>query len=381
MKSILLALFSFFLLCFTFSCDNQYRSVGSAASTESQSSDTSSLVGLSKDAYQVTEEEYDNYFVSRYGLLHQKFSDTPFTGRIVTITAAGSGNYVSSDESWKQGKKEGVSTRWFSNGSKMYERNYSDGKWNGTVTRWWPNGQKMYVRAYSNGLKHGREATWRSDGTPIDLSAVKSQSVPSEKTPDEPSTENSSDSLPTIAFPQSNEPTSPEPLTPPSADSIVDVPALAPESEPSLPDLSAFPADPVPDPAPVVADPPVFEPLETAPEFEPIATDAPPVFEPLESPVPMDPVPALPGSDESLPPLPGSDANEATDLPGLPDLDAETAMPPLPGLPEADGVEATGLPPLPESSDGSNELPPLPGLPEGTETQADGLPPLPDFPE
>ena len=67
-----------FLLCFTFSCDNQYRTVGSAASTESQSSDTSSLVGLSKDAYQVTEEEYDNYFVSRYGLLHQKFSDSSF---------------------------------------------------------------------------------------------------------------------------------------------------------------------------------------------------------------------------------------------------------------------------------------------------------------
>ena len=286
----------------------------------------------------------------------------------------------------------------------MYERNYSDGKWNGTVTRWWPNGQKMYVRAYSNGLKHGREATWRSDGTPIDLSAVKSQPVPTER----PRTRLRRIPLtpcPQLHFPNPMSRSFPEPLTPPSADSIVDAPVLAPESEPSLPDLSALPSDPVPAPAPVVADPPVFEPLETAPGFEPIATDAPPVFEPLESPVPMDPVPALPGSDESLPPLPGSDANEATfpgcpiwmpkpgpieadgveatGLPPLPDesSDGSTELPPLPGLPEADGVEATGLPPLPESSDGSTELPPLPGLPEGTETQADGLPPLPDFPE
>ena len=112
-----------------------------------------------KDAYQVTEGEYDNFFVSRYGLLHQKFSDTPFSGRIIMISSGENGEYVSSDETWNEGKKDGVSTRWFSNGIKMYERNYNQGKWHGTVTRWWPNGQKMYVRAYSNGKKHGKEAT------------------------------------------------------------------------------------------------------------------------------------------------------------------------------------------------------------------------------
>ena len=61
------------------------------------------------------------------------------------------------DEGWRNGKKDGPSTRWFSNGVKMYERNYTEGKWNGTVTRWWPNGQKMYVRAYSDGVRHGEE--------------------------------------------------------------------------------------------------------------------------------------------------------------------------------------------------------------------------------
>ena len=43
------------------------------------------MIGVSGDAYQVTIEEYGNYFESRYGLLHQKLNDMPFTGRILII--------------------------------------------------------------------------------------------------------------------------------------------------------------------------------------------------------------------------------------------------------------------------------------------------------
>ena len=107
--------------------------------------------GLAKDAYQVTADEFDEFFTYRYGLLYQKFSDNPFTGRIVTIDKGDKGDFVSQDEAWVNGRKDGVSTRWFSNGVKMYERNYIEGKWHGTVTRWWPNGQKMYVHAYTQG--------------------------------------------------------------------------------------------------------------------------------------------------------------------------------------------------------------------------------------
>ena len=46
-----------------------------------------------------------------------KFSDTPFTGRIVTAENGSEGKYIA-DESWRNGKKDGVSTRWFSNGEK-----------------------------------------------------------------------------------------------------------------------------------------------------------------------------------------------------------------------------------------------------------------------
>ena len=57
----------------------------------------------------VTVDEYGDYFESRYGLLYQKFNDKPFTGRILTIDKGESGEYVSSDESWTEGKKDGVS--------------------------------------------------------------------------------------------------------------------------------------------------------------------------------------------------------------------------------------------------------------------------------
>ena len=385
MKSTLLALLTFIFLGFTFSCDNQYRRNGTAVSNEAKSSDTSSLVGLSKDAYQVTEDEYDNYFVSRYGLLHQKFSDSPFTGRIVTISTAATGNYVASDESWRQGKKEGISTRWFSNGTKMYERNYSDGKWNGTVTRWWPNGQKMYVRAYSNGLKHGREATWRSDGTPIDLSAAKSQPTTVEKAPDQSAPNAPSDALPTIAFPEPSSPIVSEPASPvftdPIPESISDAPSIAAEPESSLPELPGFTSDPTPAPIPVSTEPPVFEPVEPTPTFEPLTTDAPPVFEPLDAPAPEEAMPALPASDESLPPLPGFESTESPDLPAFPasDVDSE-AMPPLPGFPDEPGLDTGGLPPLPGSTDDGAGLPPLPGMPELPADDSADLPPLPGFP-
>ena len=142
-----------FLACALFfsSCQNSYRQ------NISEDSSSQGIVGVTDDAFQVTTEEYGNYFESRYGLLYQKFNDRPFTGRILSIEKGESGDYVLADESWKEGKKEGLSARWFSNGIKMYERNYSEGRWHGTVTRWWPNGQKMYVRAYTNGTRHGKK--------------------------------------------------------------------------------------------------------------------------------------------------------------------------------------------------------------------------------
>ena len=228
------------LLLFS-SCQNQYRQT-----TPSSAGGSSGVVDISGGAYQVTAQEYDQFFETRYGLLFQKFSDSPFTGRVLTIEKGVNGEFVASDETWSNGRKHGVSSRWFSNGVKMYERNYDEGKWHGTVTRWWPNGQKMYVRAYNEGVKHGMDATWRSDGTPIGSAPSTDPVIPAPPATDVSSSDGSTE-----------EPTNPVDETPPvppsePAPTLVDETSGFPPVESSGGDLPSFP-DPEPALPPVPA--------------------------------------------------------------------------------------------------------------------------------
>ena len=86
MKVTLPYTFSFVALLFLTACQNKYRQ------TEAPSSGPSvGAVNVSGDAYQVTAQEYDQLFETRYGLLFQKFSDSPFTGRIVTAEKSADG--------------------------------------------------------------------------------------------------------------------------------------------------------------------------------------------------------------------------------------------------------------------------------------------------
>ena len=390
------------MLPFFTSCQNSYRQESPNVHTHTPSAPQ--VVGVSKDAFQVTVEEYGNYFESRYGLLYQKFNDRPFTGRILTIDKGASGSYVSSDESWKDGKKNGLSARWFSNGIKMYERNYSEGRWHGTVTRWWPNGQKMYIRAYTNGTRHGKEATWRSDGSPINLvtkpfvsdsdadglgdkisfpsnSSVKSESndLPSIDLPDttDVSTE---DPVPTESLPAF-----PETFSSPSDNSPPSFPSDSNEVSSEFP---SFPAEPEPVESSIGSD--SVEGFPPVPSVESPPSDFPAFPESPSPPLPSDSLPAFPPIEEGLPPLTGSDSVE-NDLPAFSDsLPENSDLAPLPGLPDSGGADLPPLPGLPDS--GGDDLPPLPGLPgedssgglpplPGTESSDGSLPPLPAFPE
>ena len=339
------------------------------------------IVGVTDDAFQVTTEEYGNYFESRYGLLYQKFNDRPFTGRILSIEKGESGDYVLADESWREGKKEGLSARWFSNGIKMYERNYSEGRWHGTVTRWWPKGQKMYVRAYTNGTRHGKEATWRSDGTPLSLSGNEMpkveqvESSASKLDQDLPVTDLSNSAV----LPQADDSSgdfSPDSALIPQNDDMSDLPGLpdvntAEASEDDFSDLPNFP--PMEEGLPGVDEPSSelpFLPNASEPEVVlPSLEEAPSVA--TEEPL----LPVLPGADDGgLPALPDFEEPEASSDPGLPDLpgaeDSE-GLPPLPGM-EDEG----GLPPLPGIDD-EGGLPPLPGIDDGGFDDLPALPPLP----
>ncbi|MEJ6621291.1 MAG: hypothetical protein QNL93_05025 [Opitutae bacterium] len=400
----IIMLLSFLACIFLFSsCQNSYRQ------NVPIDSNSQGIVGVGDDAYQVTSEEYGNYFESRYGLLHQKFNDRPFTGRILTIEKGESGDYVLADESWKEGKKDDLSTRWFSNGIKMYERNYSDGRWHGTVTRWWPNGQKMYVRAYTNGARHGKEATWRSDGSPIQLAEKpyiiqnKKQSINSKDTDDFAPTVNAqtedfpSAPTPNVNFDSQVEPIVNEPFPSlpetdsgstidsfPSSDTISSdgfpsFPNVPQESSLSTPTNDGFPSLPGNEDSPSLDLPVISEsPQNTFPAL------------PESNEFPATPQLSLPSNDEGLPSLPSfptSDGNELPALPGsssidegLPPLpgfpeDADNTLPPLPGLPGSAGDEFPSLPDFP--TDESGGLPPLPGA----DSSDGGLPPLPPLPE
>ncbi len=393
MKYPFLSLFVVSLLFFS-SCQNSYRQVSP------ENSNSQGVVGVSDDAYQVTVEEYGDYFESRFGLLYQKFNDKPFTGRILTIDKGDNGDYVSADESWTEGKKDGLSARWFSNGIKMYERNYKEGRWHGTVTRWWPNGQKMYVRAYTNGSRHGKEATWRSDGSPIKLSDkpfINPVKVPS------PTTATETKSVSEVPVQEANKFPAGSPIAPdnaqpftqenefgsPLAPSPIDEPALIAEDLPPVPE--APPSLDIPEISPAVdniddvpslpgVDSSVSEGLPEIPESS--NTGFPEL--PDSNAPPSDSFPEFPSSEGSLPPLPG--VEPAGDLPAFPPSPSdEDALPPLPTAGSND------LPPLPGRPDEGNNLPPLPGFPSDdasgglpplpSDEPDGGLPPLPAFPE
>ena len=112
MKHYLTALSST-VLVFLASCENRYRKNVAASANAANSnlsmeaSATKQNVDLAKDAYQVSADEYEEFFTTRYGLLYQKFSDTPFSGRIVTVENGAEGKFVIADEGWRNGKKDG----------------------------------------------------------------------------------------------------------------------------------------------------------------------------------------------------------------------------------------------------------------------------------
>lgn len=357
-----------FLFLFS-SCENRYRKGG--VSAQAQASLSPQLVGKTNDdAYQVSQGEYDENFVSRYGLLYLMASQDPFTGRILTVNVGDSGEYVVSDESWKEGRKHGNCSKWFSNGIKMYERNYHEGRWHGAVTRWWPNGQKMYVRAYTNGVRHGKEATWRSDGTPLSLPVDGTPKVV-ELTPPNSQVE---EVLPLVdlsepdMLPEAQDGTEELNLSTPApliADDFIGIPGASDKinSEDSIDNFSDAPNFPtMEEDLPILGEDDVSLPLQ--PDSSGPDLILPGLEEPLATEEPL--LEELPSTDgEELPPLPGVEGAGTSlneELPAPPGLLEEASSENLPILPGMD--DSNGLPPLPIGDDGGfGDLPPLPPLP------------------
>ena len=70
----------------------------------------------------------------------------------------------SGDLYFENGKRQGKHTMWHENGQKSYEMNYRDGKFDGLFTEWYENGNKKLEVTYSSGRKNGTESLWDKSG-------------------------------------------------------------------------------------------------------------------------------------------------------------------------------------------------------------------------
>ena len=52
------------------------------------------------------------------------------------------------EETYKDGKRDGLHTEWYEEGKKKIEENFEDGKKNGLFTFWSPNGHKISEGIY-----------------------------------------------------------------------------------------------------------------------------------------------------------------------------------------------------------------------------------------
>lgn len=102
----------------------------------------------------VSSETYDN-LVKRNGLYYEKFSVTPFTGKI--------------QGSWqgtiKNGKRNGIWHRYYEQGQLWWKCNFKDGLREGQCIDYYINGNISYKANYKNDITVGYIYHYNKDGT------------------------------------------------------------------------------------------------------------------------------------------------------------------------------------------------------------------------
>jgi antitoxin component YwqK of YwqJK toxin-antitoxin module len=97
----------------------------------------------------------------REGIYYVSGSDTPYTGKSFTLNENGK---KASKRNFKDGKQDGLQTRWYENGQKKNEANGKDGKMDGLYTEWFENGQKKVEANYKDGKMDGLVVEWHENG-------------------------------------------------------------------------------------------------------------------------------------------------------------------------------------------------------------------------
>jgi len=70
-------------------------------------------------------------------------------------------------DSWKEGKKDGTWIAWDEKGTKREERSYVDGKLDGEERIWFENGNLKTLTTWQDGVRNGAIAQWLESGTQV----------------------------------------------------------------------------------------------------------------------------------------------------------------------------------------------------------------------
>jgi antitoxin component YwqK of YwqJK toxin-antitoxin module len=71
---------------------------------------------------------------------------------------------IEKEETYKDGKEEGLTTYWYESGEKQFEIYFKNGKRDGLWTWWYENGQKNYEGTYKDGKEDGLWTNWYENG-------------------------------------------------------------------------------------------------------------------------------------------------------------------------------------------------------------------------
>lgn len=85
----------------------------------------------------------------------------PFTGYALNYHPNG---VLAEQIGYFQGKKEGMTRKWFSSGMLRSQGNYVRNRLNGEYKSWWPNGVLSTTSRYKMGVKHGEQCKWYPTG-------------------------------------------------------------------------------------------------------------------------------------------------------------------------------------------------------------------------
>ena len=147
MKAILFSLFVGLLI------------VGCGESSDpSDPSDSSTtrevLEDATADAVDWSKLEWRNW------VMYLQNEEIPFTGRAKRFYKNGQ---KQREQTYKEGKLDGLDTSWYENGQKQSEGNYKEGKVDGLYTSWYENGQKKEESNWRDGKLMSAEV-WKPNG-------------------------------------------------------------------------------------------------------------------------------------------------------------------------------------------------------------------------